>query len=367
MIAWPVAVAAVLALSGAALYFGRSASALQAVFVDVNVFALHPLLTWLGGIQVLPIALIGVGAALVVALLARRVGLLAVGVPVVAACVLSASFSANRLSRDSDGRTGQRVVLSAIHAISTRFGPLPHCIGYDLPVEHLWHVSNDQFFLPTTKFHRFNAFGEQPCSDVVISARTDLDLTYPGSGLVTLENFSQTKLWVLAGPLLDRLKAAGMVLPPSFPSILPDSAFKSSIKVVGLGPGTDTLPYGGARNLVLAVTNAGTGAPWPSRYGFDRGDGWVRIAVVWVTRSNPLVPVGSGSADLPRTIFPGDTVNARLHLVARDVNGAPLPPGDYFVRIGLVQEGFVFFVDKGDHTLDLQVSVGPHRSASQGS
>ena len=25
--------------------------------------------------------------------------------------------------------------------------------------------------------------GEQPCSDVVISARTDLDLTYPGSGL----------------------------------------------------------------------------------------------------------------------------------------------------------------------------------------
>jgi hypothetical protein len=357
--AWPVGTATALAATGAMLYVGRSHAALHQVFVDVNVFALNPLLTWFGGIDVMPIVLIGIGATVCSAILVRRVGMVAMAVPVVAICVLSASFSANRLSRDSDGRTIERSVLNAVHTIAARAGPLPHCIGYDLLIERVWHLSNDQFFLPTTKFRRFNSFGEQPCSDLVITGRPDLNLTYPGARLVSPENFSPTKLWVLPGVLLDRLRAAGMVLPPSFPSALPDGAFHAAIKVVGLGPGTDLLPYGGGRDLVLAVTHTGSASPWPSRYGFTSGDGWVRVAVVWVARSNSLVPVADSSVDIPRTVFPGDTVDVRLNLIARDVNGLPLPPGQYFVRIGLVQEGFSFFSDKGQHTLDLAVSVAP--------
>jgi hypothetical protein len=36
-----------------------------------------------------------------------------------------------------------------------------------------------------------------------------------------------------------------------------------------------------------------------------------------------------------------------------------LPPGDYVVRIGLVQDGFSYFVDKGDQALGIPVTVGP--------
>jgi hypothetical protein len=293
------------------------------------------------------------------AVLARRFGVVTMAVPILVACVLSASFSANRLSRDSDGRTGERNILNAVHLIAARAGPLPGCIAYDLLIERAWHLSNDQFFLPTMQFHRFNSFGEQPCSDLVISGRGDLDLTYPGARLVSLESFSPTKLWVLPGARVGRLEAAGMLLPPSFPSQLPDAAFHAAIRVVGLGPGTDTLRYGGGRQILLAVTHSGSGSPWPTRFGFTSGKGWVRLAIVWVARSNSLVPVADTSLDLPRTVFPGETVDVGLHLMARDVNGVPLPPGDYFVRIGLVQEGFSFFSDKGQHTLDLAISVAP--------
>jgi hypothetical protein len=359
---WPLATGVVLAGAGAALYAGRSHSALHQVFVDVNVLALHPLLAWFGGIAILPIALIAFGAATTLSVLYRRIGLVGAAVPVIALCALSASFSANRMARDSDGRASQRVVLTALHQVESRSGPLPPCVGYDLMIERVWHLANDQVFLPTTEFKRFNSFGEQPCSDVVISGRSDLDLTYVGARLVTFENFSPTKLWVLPGPRLDELSAAGLLLPARFPAVLPSGAFHSKISLVGVAPGPSVLPHGGGRDLVLAVMHDGTSpptSPWPSRYGFTEGDGWVRLAVVWVARSNPLAPLAEASADLPRTMFPGETLDVRIHLSARDVNGVPLPPGSYFVRIGLVQEGFSFFADKGVPTLDLAVDVAP--------
>ena len=110
-------------------------------------------------------------------------------------------------------------------------------------------------------------------------------------------------------------------------------------------------------DLLLAVTNKGTGAPWASRLAFVGGSGWVRLTVSWLTRANPLTPVLREAAELPRTVFPGDTVDVRLRLTPTSSGGAVLPPGDYLVRIGLVQDGFSYFVDKGDQTLDVPVTV----------
>jgi hypothetical protein len=345
--------------SAVGLAVGRSPSALEGVFVDVNVLALHPLLAWFGGIEVGAITLIGLAAIAVVVLLARWRGVAAVAVPLVLVCVASASFSANRLSQESKGRTAERVILGVVHRISTRFGATPSCIGYDIPMEHVWHLANDQFFLPNVKFHRFNSStAGRPCGDLAISGRWDLATQYPGAGLITPENFAPTKLWVMPGHLHDQLQQAGMILPPNFPSALPASAYKSTIKLVGIGPGTKVLPYNGERDLILSVTHDGTGSPWPDRSGFTSGDGWVRLAVIWVAQSNPLVPVGQDSVDLPRTVFPGDTVRVTLPLTPRDLNGRSLPPGNYVVRVGLVQDGFTYFTDKGDQTLDLGVTVG---------
>jgi hypothetical protein len=350
---------AVVAASGAALAAGRTTRALDAVFVDVNVLALHPLLEFLGGIHVAPIAAVGAGAVAILAVLARWRGVTTAAVPVVAVSLLAGAYNANKLSQESDGRTAERVVISALDMIHSRFGTHPSCIAYDIPMEHVWHLSNDQFFFPRVPFRRFDASTRQrPCSDIVISGRFDLDTLYPGAGLVALENFSPTKLWVLPGPLLDRLKSAGDVLPPKFPSTLPASACHSTIHLIGVSRGAAVLPFDSTRDVILAVRHDGTGAPWPSRLGFVSGAGWVRLAAIWVARSDPLVPVAQQSVDLPGMVYPGQTVDVRLHLVPRDLNGRPLPPGSYVVRVGLVQDGYTYFTDKGDQTLDLALQVG---------
>jgi hypothetical protein len=186
----------------------------------------------------------------------------------------------------------------------------------------------------------------------------NLDALYPGARLITPENFSSTKLWVLPGALHDRLEQAGMLLPPNFPAVLPDSAFRSTLKLVGVGRGADVLRRDTERDVVVSVTHRGSGSPWPPRLGFVSGNGWVRLAVIWLAVSDPRDPVGVGEADLPRTVFPGETVKVTVPLVPRGLDGAPLPPGRYVVRVGLVQDGYVFFSAKGDHTLDFAVSVG---------
>jgi hypothetical protein len=57
-------------------------------------------------------------------------------------------------------------------------------------------------------------------------------------------------------------------------------------------------------------------------------------------------------------VFPGDTVDVTMRLTPTDFKGHPLAPGIYIVRVGLVQDGFAFFTDMGDETLDLRVTVG---------
>jgi len=347
-------VGAVILLSGAVLASGRTNRQLNAIFTDVNVFGLHPLLRFFGGIDITRIGLVGAGVALAVMILVQLGGLPAATLPVVVACVLAASFSANRLSRDSDGRLAQRVLIRAVNLISSRYGPAPGCVAYDIPVEHEWHLANDQFFLPRTRFRRFSsAAGQTPCSELVISARWDLDAQYAGARLMTPENFSPTKLWVMPGPLQSRLDAAGALLPPRFPAPLPAAAYDSTIRLAGVSANAGVVPQNGSRDIVLSVTHGGGGAPWPSRWGFTSGSGWVRLEVIWVAKASPQVPLSESSVDLPRTLFPGDTVDLKLRLTPEALGGGRLPAGAYVVRVGLVQDGFTFFTDRGDHTLDL--------------
>ncbi|HEX9506297.1 MAG TPA: hypothetical protein VGA62_09865, partial [Acidimicrobiia bacterium] len=145
------------------------------------------------------------------------------------------------------------------------------------------------------------------------------------------------------------------VLPAAFPSRLPAAAERSTIRIAHVGG--SLLRSGGARRVVVAVTHNGTSGPWPSRLSFVGGLGWVRLAVVWVPSSGSTAPVAQQSADLPGMVFPGETVDSIIALRAIGDDGRPLPPGEYLVRIGLVQDGFSFFADKGDQTLDVAVKV----------
>jgi len=56
-------------------------------------------------------------------------------------------------------------------------------------------------------------------------------------------------------------------------------------------------------------------------------------------------------------MFPGDEVQIDVAVNPIGYDGTRLPPGDYEVWIGLVQEGITWFYREGDAVLKLNVTV----------
>jgi hypothetical protein len=178
------------------------------------------------------------------------------------------------------------------------------------------------------------------------------------------ENYEHTRLWVLPGKTQDRLIDAGLLLPPEFPAALPPFAFHSHISVVGTPPAN--IAPGATVVVTVDIENAGTGAPWPTRYGLDGiQTGWVDVVAGWSkpgtapTHPESIFLARGARADLPMPVWPGETVRATVHVPAVDLFGRPLEPGHYLLQIGLVQEGYSFFVDLSDPPRAIGVSVGP--------
>jgi hypothetical protein len=280
----------------------------------------------------------------------------------VAAGLASATTSAASMVADSRSRADQRVVLRALALVDRTAGPQA-CIAYDVSIGQEWTLANDQTFLPTTRFKPLDSRARQPaCSELLVTPRLDLASSYPGARLMAAENYAPTYLWVLPGPLLDRLSSAGLLLPAGFPTPLPISSFVSRLEIVGVRP--VTLRSGGSLVVDLAVTNAGRGAPWPSQRGFTAGHGWVSLAVALSRAGSPAAPVSSllGAShreQLVRELWPGETTAEQVRVTATDAHGRALPPGRYEVTIGLVQEGEAYFADHGDPPLRLAVQVSP--------
>ncbi|HEY2429558.1 MAG TPA: hypothetical protein VGI06_11560, partial [Acidimicrobiales bacterium] len=357
--AWSAAVLAVLAACGGLLVVGRSAAALRAPIVFVNVFGLQPALHRAGRIDVLAITAGALAGAVLLLALATRPRPAFLAVAVTAAGLASASFSAVSMVKDSRQRAGQRVVIHAV-ALVDRLGGAPSCIGYDLPIGAEWVVANDQTFLPTEQFRPFDSrSGQAPCSDLVLTPRLDLDRTYPGARLMAAENYAPTYLWVLPGRTLDRLAAAGVLLPTGYPGPLPGGAYASRLALAGAPP--TTAGPGQSVPIRLAVTNRGRGAPWPSQRGFTSGDGWVSIVAAWTPAGETTPPLTalSGPAQryqLARELWPSETVVETLSVQA-SIAGRPLAPGRYQLTVGLVQDGVSYFVAHRDPPLRLLVDV----------
>jgi len=359
VLGWTTAVAVALAVGGGLLVLGRTGAALRAPIVFVNVLGLQPALHLAGRMDVPALSAGAALAALAVFSLAVARRPTALAVVLVAAGLASAGFSAASMVSDSRQRAVQRVVIHAV-GLADRLTGGERCIAYDLPLGMEWTLANDQTFLPRKEMKPFDSRGRQPpCSDLVISQRLDLDRTYPGARLMAAEDYAPTYLWVLPGPALDRLAAAGMLLPPAFPAALPAGAYVSGLAVVGAPP---TVARAGRRvDLRLAVTNRGRGAPWPSQRGFTAGDGWVSLAVAWTPIGAPAPPLATLSAgaarfELARELWPGETVDQTLAISAR-AGGRPLAPGRYQVTVGLVQDGESYFAAHDDQPLHLFVDV----------
>lgn len=134
---------------------------------------------------------------------------------------------------------------------------------------------------------------------------------------------------------------------------LPESACNAAI-VIADPP--QTLEAGERAPLRITVTNRS-----PTHWRSDIPGGYhICIANHWLHEDGSMAVPDDGRAFLPRTLEPGETVEARLTVEA------PKTPGRYLVEVDLVQERVRWFAEKGSQTACTRVSVAPAAGATAG-
>lgn len=155
--------------------------------------------------------------------------------------------------------------------------------------------------------------GETPAHDLVISGKDTTDPPAAGAHAVFPEPRREQVLWVLPGPLHDRLAARGFLI--GIAGATPPSGFENGdVELVGVRDG----------RLVVHVAKGAGGAPWVAPGTLPSAGGEVHVEVTIAGRT-----MRSG---LPRTLVPGDEERV---VVRGDLPRA----GTHAVRVRLVSEG----------------------------
>lgn len=346
----------VLAVTALGVAAGR-APVLRGTVQASNVLAAH--VTFGGSARKVSLdvaALAGLGAATLVAgVVVWRRSLVLGAVVVVAAFAPSAATALGDLAHQSQGTARQQVVPDTLVALRARWGAASGCVGYDVAGRpDPFSFFNDRLFDPAQRFAPFDsATGGRPCSDEVVSDRADLAATLAGAREVVPEDSVAAALWVLPGPLQDRLARAGWLFPPGGATPLPAAGRRAGVALAPGQAGSVAVAPGGSVVVRVSVTHLPGGAgdaPWPAVDGLHHRALAVRVVGSWVPAGAPspaASPAGSGGpvvarslGNLPRTLMPGQEAMVDLTLVAGGLRGGrPLAAGAYRVRIGLVQVG----------------------------
>ena len=369
LISWTVLVTIVgLAVTGAAVAIERGGS-VRGTLQLTNVFAFAAPFRLSGGtLEVALFAALGLGAAVAVVALFRWKAL-AGALAAVALFAPSAVYGHGELARQSSGALAERLVPTTLVAVQRTFGA-PGCVGWDSSVNDQFNFYNSRLFDPDVPFLVFDSSrGEPPCGPLVAAGRSlSSNPAYAGARLVSYGH-SPEAVWVLPGSLQSRLDAAGWLLPAGFPAALPVAAHRGSIAVVspaGAAAAVATvrpptrLPVaaGSTTPVRLQVTHRGAGSPWPdaSSVGTVPLDA-VRVGIWWFHGGDgDGAYVATGRADLRATTLPGGSTHVVADLAAVDLHGAALAPGDYDVKLSLIQEGVTTF-DDGTPPVWLRVTV----------
>ena len=121
-----------------------------------------------------------------------------------------------------------------------------------------------------------------------------------------------------------------------------------------------TLMRGTMGTLRLSVTNAGD-RPWPTPCEIGNAPGAVQLGILWfpmhAADRDLASRVAEGRAALPYALAPGDALSLTAILAPFTQAGDPLPPGEYEVWIGPVQESITWFFHHGDNVLKFPVVV----------
>jgi len=171
--------------------------------------------------------------------------------------------------------------------------------------------------------------------------------------LIGLENKFPQYLWLLPGKAQDQFIQEGCILPKNFPAPLPDSALCASMALqkheIEIKDGKVVVP--------LSVRHAGEGFFWPNASDFKRSSFSVGVGVRLFSRKKMSI-VYADVFDLPHSVYPGQSITMDLPLeFSRD----SVPPGEYLLRIDLVQQGVRLFSEIQDTGLNLPVNLSDKR------
>ncbi|HZT66677.1 MAG TPA: hypothetical protein VFA11_12900 [Acidimicrobiales bacterium] len=335
------------------------------VVQQTNTFAVDHLFRLTGGaLEVWLFAAAGLGATLAVVLLYRWRAV-AGAAAVVAVFVPATAYGQSVVVGQSVAAHTERALPAKLVAVQSQFGD-PGCVGWDVSTGDDWNFFDSRLFDPTVPFVVFDSTKAQaPCSPLVAAAR-DLSArhaVYSGARLVSYGH-SPEAVWVLPGPLQSRLDAAGWLLPAGFPAPLPTSAERGSITLespAGTPGSTLNVAAGGQVTVEVRLVHLGAGSPWPDASSVGTVPRYaVRVGVWWFpagsSHRSDSEAVATGRADLPTTLLPGRSASVAAVLDPEGPGGRPLPPGDYDVRMSLIQESVTTF-DASTPPLWLHVRV----------
>jgi len=360
-LAWLSVGAAATGLGALALADGRTVAQLHAQLNPGTVLALEPLLRRFGpGIDVAAIAL--AGAAGLLALVAVVAFAPRLGIAILALVFLAGSVDTltGYLTPGSSARARQDVLATTIAKATSQLGVPRTCVGYDAGVDFTYF--NDRLYLPGWEVEPVDgSVGAEPCGPFVISSSASFFSHYPGAQLVSVENDLFQNLFVLPGPVQDRLRTAGWLLPSDLHGPLPAAGQAETVVAAAKLP--RTIRPGGSTKVKVTATNAGDGSPWPDERGLKQGPFVVRVQALWFPSGLPVASPGEGGrpvavsvAELPRTLLPGQRATVTVPLTARAPDGRRLAPGIYTVRVAVYQELVGTFPGR---PLDFTIAVLP--------
>jgi hypothetical protein len=167
-------------------------------------------------------------------------------------------------------------------------------------------------------------------------------VTLAGGRMVFINSRLHHAMYVLPGPELDRLDAAGRLLPVRLREPLPDEARVGTISRRGGGP--VTVGSGDTVDLPIRVAHRGTASPWVD-FGSYQGTGVVRVGYRWI---DPATGEAEDApkllrADLTKTLWPGQTDDVTVPIEAIDSSARPRALGTYEIEVFLLQEQLGLF------------------------
>lgn len=225
-------------------------------------------------------------------------------------------------------------------------------IYFDENINSFWHYYNYIIYVPKIQFINFrsdqNLNLDENITDLVMTNRSDFNKLYPGAKLIGIENHYPIYLWILPGENQDFFEKIGYTANPNFPTELPQSAYRSNIKIAK----NKTIKINGDKLYIpLEIEHTGSDAFWANLYTIREPKYSIRLGAVLINSSEQVLL--ETRAELPKIIYPGQKTNITLQV---DLSNIEIRNTcDLVLKIGMVHESVAWFYSMGDKMLEIRL------------